>query len=216
MGRTLRPSSRRWLNRQKRDPYVAQAKHQGYRSRAAYKLRELDAKFQLLHPGRSVLDLGAAPGGWTQVAAPATRTGRRGAGRVVAVDRVPFEPVDGAICLELDCLDPDAEAQIRAALDGQGVDIVLSDMAPATIGHPSTDHLRIMHLAETALDLAESLLNLEGVFVCKIFQGIEEKPFADRLRQHFASVRMAKPPSSRRESAEIYAVAIGYRGIDPG
>ena len=216
-GRKMRPSSRRWLERQRRDPYVADAKRQGYRSRAAHKLRELDAKFKLLRPGLSVLDLGAAPGGWSQIAMAAVRgdgrrPGRVVPGRVVAVDRSAFEPLDGATCLELDILEPEAADRIGAALAGDGADIVLSDMAPATIGHASTDHLRIMVLAEAALDLARALLKPGGSFVCKLFQGAEEKPFADALRREFDQVRLAKPPSSRRESAEIYAVALGFRG----
>ena len=207
-----RPSSRRWLERQHRDPYVADAQRKGYRSRAAHKLRELDAKFGFLGPGQAVLDLGAAPGGWSQIAITAVSGDGRRPGRVVAVDRAAFEPLDGATCLEVDLLDTGAAERIGQAFAGDEVDIVLSDMAPATIGHPSTDHLRIMVLAEAARDLASSLLKPGGSFVCKLFQGAEEKPFADALRRNFDRVRLAKPPSSRRESAEIYVVAIGFRG----
>ena len=211
MGHKRRPSSRQWLDRQRRDPYVAQAKQKGYRSRAAYKLRELDEKFRLLRPGQWVVDLGAAPGGWSQIAATGVVGTGRGGGQVVAVDQTAIEPLAGVTCLLLDIRDPDAEQQIADALKGRDADIVLSDMAPATIGHPSTDHLRIMGLAEAALTLAERLLKPGGAFVCKLFQGAEEKSFADGLRRRFDKVRIAKPPSSRRESAEVYAVATGYR-----
>lgn len=213
--RKRRPSSRQWLERQHRDPYVAEARRQGYRSRAAWKLRELDEKFGLLRPGQIVVDLGAAPGGWTQVAVAKTGAaggGGRRAGQVLAVDKAPVEPLEGADILALDILEEGADEAMRAALGDRPADLVLSDMAPATIGHPSTDHLRIMALAEAALDLACGLLKPGGTFVCKLFQGAEEKAFIDALRCCFTKVRLAKPPSSRRESTEIYAVATGFSG----
>ncbi|NBC32496.1 MAG: 23S rRNA methyltransferase [Alphaproteobacteria bacterium] len=213
--RKRRPSSRQWLERQHRDPYVAEARRQGYRSRAAWKLRELDEKFALLRPGQIVVDLGAAPGGWAQVAVAKTGAagpGGRRAGQVLAVDKAPVEPLEGADILALDLLEEAAPGAIRDALGGRPADLVLSDMAPATIGHPATDHLRIMALAEAALDLACGLLKPGGGFVCKLFQGAEEKAYTDSLRRCFAKVRLAKPPSSRRESTEIYAVATGFSG----
>lgn len=213
--RKRRPSSRRWLERQQRDPYVAGAQKQGYRSRAAWKLRELDEKFGLLRPGQIVVDLGAAPGGWAQVAAGKTGAAgkdARRAGQVLAVDKAPLDPLEGVDILRLDILEEGAAAAIRDALAGRPADLVLSDMAPATIGHPSTDHLRIMSLADAAFALACDLLKPGGGFVCKLFQGAEEKAFVDALRRAFERVRMGKPPSSRRESAEIYAVATGFSG----
>lgn len=198
------PSSVRWLSRQLNDPYVRAAQAAGYRSRAAFKLIELDDRFKLLRKGARVLDLGAAPGGWTQVAVQRTGPG------VVAVDILPIEPIAGAAVLTGDLTDPAvAEAAVEAL--GGKADVVLSDMAPNTTGHAATDHLRIMALAEVAMDVAFQVLAPGGAFVCKVFQGGSEREMLDALKRRFVSVRHAKPPASRKESAETYVVAQGFR-----
>ena len=198
------PSSVRWLARQLNDPYVRAAQEAGYRSRAAFKLVQLDDRFRLLRRGARVLDLGAAPGGWTQVA-----VARAGPG-VVAVDLLPIEPITGASVLRGDLADPAVAKAAVAALGGKA-DVVLSDMAPNTTGHAATDHLRIMALAEVAMDVALQVLAPGGAFVCKVFQGGSERAMLDALKRRFASVRHAKPPASRKESAETYVVAQGFR-----
>jgi 23S rRNA (uridine2552-2'-O)-methyltransferase len=205
--RRRKPSSTEWLQRQLNDPYVAAAHREGYRSRAAFKLIELDQRFHLLRPGRRIVDLGCAPGGWTQVAVE--RVGPRG--RVVGVDLAEMAPLAGATLLRADLRDAEVEAAIRAALRG-GADVVLSDMAPAATGHAATDHLRIVALAEAAWALAEELLGPGGSFVAKVFQGGAEGELLARLKQAFAELRHAKPPASRAESAETYVVATGFRG----
>jgi 23S rRNA (uridine2552-2'-O)-methyltransferase len=202
-GRTV--ASQRWLARQLNDPYVAAAQAQGWRSRAAFKLIELDEKFHLLKPGQRVLDLGAAPGGWSQVAV------KRGATHVVGLDLLAMDPVQGATLLVGDFTDPDMPARLEALLGGK-VDLVLSDMAPNTTGHAATDHLRIIALAEMALDFATKVLAPGGAFVAKVFQGGTEKDMQVPMKRMFASVRHAKPPASRKESSELYVVATGYRG----
>lgn len=201
------PQSQRWLERQLNDPYVAAAKAAGYRSRAAFKLVELDEKFHLLKSGGRVVDLGAAPGGWTQVSV--RKVGERG--KVVGLDLLPVDPVPGATILEGDFQDPAAERAVEELLGGQA-DLVLSDMAPNTTGHAATDHLRIMALAELALDFALRVLAPGGGFVAKVFQGGSEKDFLATLKQRFAQVRHAKPPASRKDSAELYVVATGFKG----
>ncbi len=197
-------SSRRWLARQLNDPYVTEARKQGWRSRAAFKLLELDDKFRLLRPGSAIVDLGAAPGGWTQVAV------RKGAAAVVAMDLLPMDPIQGATVLQGDFSEPGADTQLIEAM-GRRADLVLSDMAPNTTGHAATDHLRIMALAEMALDFAIATLNEGGAFVAKVFQGGSEREMLDRMKRHFAVVRHAKPPASRKESSELYVVATGFR-----
>lgn len=199
-------SSARWLERQLNDPYVAAAKREGLRSRAAFKLRELDERFNLLGPGHRVVDLGAAPGGWTQIAAE--RVGPKG--KVVAMDILPMDPAPGAVVLLGDFMAEDAPARLKAALDGPA-DLVLSDMAAPTIGHTATDHLRIMALAETAFAFAAEVLAPGGAFVCKLFQGGAERELLTALKKSFATVRHAKPPASRADSAETYLVAQGFR-----
>jgi 23S rRNA (uridine2552-2'-O)-methyltransferase len=198
-------SSQRWLARQLNDPYVAEAKRQGFRSRAAFKLADLDRRFRLLKKGARVLDLGAAPGGWTQVAVE-----RAGEGRVVAVDVLEMDPVPGAAILTLDVLDSAAPEKIRAALGGKA-DLVLSDMAAPTTGHAATDHIRTVGLAEAALAFAIEVLAPGGAFVCKVFQGGAEASMLATLKSRFAQVRHAKPPASRKESPETYLVAQGFR-----
>jgi 23S rRNA (uridine2552-2'-O)-methyltransferase len=202
--------SSEWLRRQLNDPYVQEAKQRGYRSRAAFKLIEIDDKAHLLKPGQRVLDLGAAPGGWTQVAVERVKS-QSGKGRVVGADIAEMGAIPGATILHLDFLDDRAPALVRAALDGP-VDVVLSDMAPSTTGHPETDHLRIMNLAETALAFAREVLRPGGAFVAKIFQGGSENAMQDELRRAFTTVRRIKPPASRSDSAEFYFVATGFKG----
>lgn len=199
------PASQRWLARQLNDPYVAAARAQGWRSRAAFKLIELDERFHLLHPGQRVLDLGAAPGGWSQVAV------KRGAAVVVGVDLLPIEPLGGATFLQADITDPALPARLTALLGGPA-DLVLSDMAPNTTGHAATDHLRIVALAELALAVAVDMLAPGGAFVAKVFQGGAERAMLAEMKQLFTTVRHAKPPASRKESSELYVVATGFRG----
>ena len=200
-------SSARWLQRQLNDPYVAEAKRLGYRSRAAFKLIELDDRFHFLGRGKRVLDLGAAPGGWTQVALDRVGSG----GRVVAADIQAMDPVAGAEVLEIDAFAEDAPARLRQALGGPA-DLVMSDMAPSTTGHTRTDQLRIAALADAAYALATELLAPGGAFVTKLFQGGAHADLMAALRRDFAAVRHAKPPASRKDSAEIYLVASGFRG----
>jgi 23S rRNA (uridine2552-2'-O)-methyltransferase len=198
------PASRAWLERQLNDPYVVAAQAQGYRSRAAFKLIELADKFKLLRKGARVLDLGAAPGGWTQVAV------QRGAHSVLALDLLPIDPIAGATILQGDFNDPAMPEILTAALGGKA-DLVMSDMAPNTTGHTATDHLRIMGLAELALDFAMEVLAEGGTFVAKLFQGGSEGTMLNTLKRHFASVKHAKPPASRKGSSELYVVATGFR-----
>jgi len=205
-----KPSSTAWLQRQLNDPYVAEAKRLGYRSRAAFKLIELDDRFHFLKRGSRVVDLGAAPGGWTQVAV--ARVGAaEGKGCVVAADILAMEPVPGATVLQLDFLAPEAPAAIKAALGGPA-DIVLSDMAQPTMGHAATDHLRIVALAETAYEFAKEVLAPGGTFIAKVFQGGAEGKLLAALKRDFTNLRHAKPPASRAESAEVYVVAQGFKG----
>jgi 23S rRNA (uridine2552-2'-O)-methyltransferase len=205
-------SSTAWLSRQLNDPYVAEAKRLGYRSRAAFKLIEVDDRFHVLKRGARVVDLGAAPGGWTQVAAK--RIGaEEGRGKLVAADILAMEPVAGAAVLQLDFLDAAAPPRIIAELGGQA-DAVLSDMAAPTTGHAATDHLRIVALAETAYDFAQEVLAPGGAFIAKVFQGGAEGALLAALKRDFATVRHAKPPASRGESAEVYVVALGFKGAN--
>jgi len=201
-GRT--ESSRRWLQRQLNDPYVSAAKREGWRSRAAFKLTELDDRFGLIRSGARVVDLGAAPGGWAQVAM------RRGASQIVALDLLPIDPIPGVTILQGDFTTDSALEQVMQALGGQA-DLVLSDMAPNTTGHGATDHLRIMALAELAADFALRVLAPGGAFVCKVFQGGSERAMLDALKLAFRQVRHAKPPASRKDSSELYVVAQGFR-----
>jgi 23S rRNA (uridine2552-2'-O)-methyltransferase len=193
------------------DPYVEEAKRRGYRSRAAFKLAEIDDKHHLLRTGMSVVDLGAAPGGWSQISAQRVQL-MAGKGRVIAVDVVEMEPISGVTALKLDLTDSESAGRIRDALNGKKADLVLSDMhAPAT-GHKQTDHLRIMGLVEAALDLAEEILAPGGAFLCKVLQGGADKELVARLNRSFAKVRHVKPKASRAESAEMYVLATGFRG----
>jgi 23S rRNA (uridine2552-2'-O)-methyltransferase len=204
-------SSTRWLQRQLNDPFVAAARREGYRSRAAFKLIDLDDRFHFLKPGASVLDLGAAPGSWAQVAVDRVHGGRPGGGRVIAVDVSEMEDLSGAEVLHLDVLDAEAPARLREAAGG-AVDVVMSDMAAPATGHRQTDHLRVVALAEAALDIALQLLAPGGTFVAKVYQGGAERDLLTALKGRFVRVRHAKPEASRKESAEVYVVAQGFRG----
>jgi 23S rRNA (uridine2552-2'-O)-methyltransferase len=201
------PSSRAWLERQIRDPYVARAKREGFRSRAAYKLAEIDDKYRLLKPGARVVDLGAAPGGWSEVAAQ--RVGTKGS--VVALDILDMKPVTGVEFLKLDFLDDAAPGHLKMLLGGKA-DVVLSDMAANTTGHRQTDHLRIMALAEAAAHFAREVLAQGGSFLCKVFQGGTEAALLADLKRDFSTVKHVKPPASRADSAELYLLARGFRG----
>jgi 23S rRNA (uridine2552-2'-O)-methyltransferase len=208
-------SSQRWLERQLNDPYVAASKREGYRSRAAYKLIELDRKYRLLKPGQRIVDLGAAPGGWSQVAAREVRSvdgvgAQRG--QVVAIDIAPMEPLAGVDFMQMDFLAPAAEAWLVGRLGGHKAHGVLSDMAAPTVGHARTDHLRIMGLAEAAAAFACDVLEPGGFFLAKVFQGGSAGTLLDMLKRSFATVRHVKPPASRSDSAELYVLATGLRG----
>jgi 23S rRNA (uridine2552-2'-O)-methyltransferase len=204
-------SSQRWLERQLNDPYVAAAQREGYRSRAAYKLIEIDDKERLLKSGKRVVDLGAAPGGWSQIATERVKA-VEGKGQVVAIDLLDMEPIAGVEFVKLDFMDEAAPTRLKAMLRDGGADIVLSDMAAQGTGHARTDHLRIMGLAEAAADYACEVLTPGGAFVCKVFQGGTERELLDLLKRNFARVKHVKPPASRAESAELYVVALGFRG----
>jgi len=204
-GRTA--SSKRWLERQLNDPYVAASKTKGYRSRAAFKIIELDDKFHFFRKGARVLDLGAAPGGWSQIAAQ--RVGA--AGKVVALDILEMEPIDGVAIFLGDMLAAETPDLLKEALGGTA-DVVLTDMAAPTTGHRQTDHLRTSALLEAALDLAEETLRPGGVFVGKAFQGGAASELLQRLKKSFTSVKHVKPPASRSQSVELYLVASGFRG----
>jgi 23S rRNA (uridine2552-2'-O)-methyltransferase len=205
-------ASTRWLQRQLNDPYVEEAKRQGYRSRAAFKLAEIDDKHRLLKPGSVVIDLGAAPGGWAQVAVARVKSGQ-GKGTVIAADVTEIEPVPGVDVMKLDVSEPDAGAAIHAALGGKSADIVLSDMAASATGHKQTDHVRVVALAEAALDIAEDTLAPGGAFLAKVLQGGADHDLLTRLRQGFAKVAHVKPKASRQDSSEVYVLATGFLGI---
>ncbi|SCZ08023.1 RlmE family RNA methyltransferase [Microvirga guangxiensis] len=203
--RTL--SSQKWLERQLNDPYVARAKREGYRSRAAFKLIEIDEKYNILKPGQRIVDLGAAPGGWSQIAAK--KIGAKG--KVVGIDLLPIDPMPGVEFIQLDFLDESAPSKLIEMLGGQA-DIVMSDMAANTTGHKKTDHLRIIGLAEAAIYFAREILAPGGVFLAKVFQGGTESQLLNDLKRDFAVVRHVKPAASRADSAELYVLATGFRG----
>ncbi len=211
-GRTT--SSKHWLERQLNDPYVAAAKREGYRSRAAYKLDEIADKYGLLKPGDLVVDLGAAPGGWSQIAAKRVQA-TDGRGAVVALDILPFDPIPGVTILQHDFSEPAADVDLLNALAGRRPNAVLSDMAAPATGHRQTDHLRIMGLAEEALAFAVRVLAPGGTFLAKVFQGGSEKSLLDVMKRDFASVRHIKPKASRQELPELYVLATGFRGARP-
>lgn len=208
--RGLKNSSRRWLERHLNDPYVHRAQAEGMRSRAAYKLSEIDDKHHLLAPGMKVIDLGAAPGGWCQVAAERVKSDPARPS-VVGIDYLEMDPVPGAAVLQMDFLDDEAPARLLEVLGGPP-DMVLSDMAAPTTGHRRTDHIRTMHLCETAADFAISVLKPGGHFLAKAFQGGAETALLDQLKRCFKSVHHVKPPASRGESVELYLLAKGFKG----
>lgn len=207
-GRTV--SSQRWLQRQLNDPYVAEARKRGYRSRAAFKLLQLDDQFHFLKPGGRIVDLGAAPGGWTQVAVERVKP-KPGGGVVIGIDITPVEPLTGATVLAKDFYDDDAPHVLQELLGGPA-DVVLSDMAASATGDTQVDHMRIMGLAETAHDFARQVLKPGGTFVAKVLRGGTERTLLDRLKRDFAKVRHVKPEASRADSAEMYVVGTGFRG----
>ncbi len=200
-----------WLQRQLNDPYVAQAKAEGLRSRAAYKLIELNERYNLLRKGMRVVDLGAAPGGWSLVAAPIVGTTADNP-LIVGIDYLDMDPIEGVVLLKKDFNDPDAPDALIAALGGHKPDLVMSDMAAPTTGHRATDHLRIMQLVELAADFAVQVLAPGGAFIAKVFQGGTEHELLHLLKRHFTTTLHAKPPASRKESAESYLVAKGFKG----
>ncbi len=208
--RGRKASSQRWLERQLNDPYVASAKREGRRSRAAFKLIEIDDKARFLKPGQRIVDLGAAPGGWSEVAAERARS-VAGRGQVVAIDILPMEPLAGVTVLEGDLLDEEMQGRLGAILRDGKADVVLSDMAAPTTGHAATDHLRIMMLAEAAAHFAVLVLAPGGTFLCKVFQGGTERELLAVLKRSFETVRHVKPPASRAESAELYVLATGFK-----
>ncbi|MBR1122274.1 RlmE family RNA methyltransferase [Bradyrhizobium lablabi] len=203
-------SSKLWLERQLNDPYVAKAKREGYRSRAAYKLLEIDDKYRLLKPGMAVVDLGAAPGGWSQIAA--RRVGSaEGKGKVIAIDLLEMGEIPGVTFAQLDFLAEDAPARLLEMMDGRA-DVVMSDMAANTTGHRKTDQLRIVGLVEAAALFASEVLNPGGTFLAKVFQSGADAELLAQLKRDFASVRHVKPASSRQDSSERYVLAMGFRG----
>lgn len=206
----LKPSSRRWVERQLNDPYVQRAKAEGMRSRAAYKLIEIDDKHKILRPGDKMIDLGAAPGGWCQVAVE--RCGSTDDNKsIVAIDYLGMDPMPGVHVLEMDFLDDDAPQKLMEAL-GAAPDVVVSDMAANTVGHKQTDHMRTMYLVEVAADFAIKVLKPGGHFLAKTFQGGTEKALLDILNAHFKTVIHIKPPASRKDSVELYLLAKDFKG----
>ena len=199
-------SSTRWLERQLNDPYVKRAKAEGYRSRAAYKLLELDEKFGLLRGVKGVVDLGIAPGGWSQVVRK-----KAPAARVAGIDFLPTDPIDGVAILQMDFMDEEAPERLREALAGDA-DLVLSDMAANTVGHPQTDHLRTMTLVEAGMEFACEVLKPGGAYVAKVLAGGADNNLVAELKRHFTTVKHAKPPASRKDSSEWYVIAQGFKG----
>jgi 23S rRNA (uridine2552-2'-O)-methyltransferase len=213
-GKSRSHSSKLWLERQLNDPYVARAKREGYRSRAVYKLIEIDDKYRFLKPGGRVVDLGAAPGGWSQIAAKragAAEGKDRLRGRVIAIDILDMDPVPGVDFLKLDFLDPSAPDILKQRLGGRA-DVVLSDMAANATGHRKTDHLKIVALVEAAAEFAAEILAPGGAFLAKVIQGGTEGDLLAMLKRDFSTVRHVKPAASRADSAELYMLATGFRG----
>jgi len=200
-------SSTRWLERQLNDPYVKRAKAENYRSRAAYKLLELDERFGLLKGAKAVVDLGIAPGGWSQVVRR-----RVPQAAIVGIDLLPTDPIDGVTILQMDFMAEDAPEKLKNALGGQA-DLVLSDMAANTVGHQQTDHLRTMALVEAGLEFAQEVLRPDGAYVAKVLAGGADNQLVAELKRSFTSVKHAKPPASRKDSSEWYVVAQGYKGL---
>ncbi len=202
-GRTV--SSAKWLQRQLNDPYVQKSKIDGYRSRAAYKIKEIDDKLGFFKPGVTVVDLGSAPGGWAQVAM------ERHVKKIVGIDLLPIDPIPGVVFLEMDFTEEDALDALNHELDGEKVDLVMSDIAPNTVGHKQTDHLRIMALVEMAYDFALNTLKPDGLFIAKVFQGGAQQDLVAQAKKDFKTIRHIKPPSSRQDSSESFFIASGFR-----
>jgi len=200
-------SSTRWLERQLNDPYVKKAKAEGYRSRAAYKLLELDEKYGLLKGVKGVVDLGIAPGGWSQVVRR-----RSPAARVAGIDLLPTDPIDGVVILQMDFMNEEAPEKLREALGLPEADLVMSDMAANTVGHPQTDHLRTMGLVEAGMLFATEVLRPGGAYVAKVLAGGADNHLVAELKRHFTTVKHAKPPASRKDSSEWYVIAQGFKG----
>jgi 23S rRNA (uridine2552-2'-O)-methyltransferase len=200
-------SSTRWLERQLNDPYVKRAKAEGYRSRAAYKLLELDEKYGLLRGVKAVVDLGIAPGGWSQVVRR-----RSPQAAVAGIDLLPTDPIDGVEILQMDFMEEDAPAKLKEALGMAHADLVMSDMAANTVGHPQTDHLRTMALVEAGMLFATEVLKPGGAYVAKVLAGGADNNLVAELKRHFATVKHAKPPASRKDSSEWYVIAQGFKG----
>ena len=205
-----KPSSTRWLERQLNDPYVKRAKAENYRSRAAYKLLELDERFGLLKGAKAVVDLGIAPGGWSQLVRR-----RIPDGKVVGIDLLPTDPIDGVTILQMDFMDEAAPDQLREAL-GSDADLVLSDMAANTVGHQQTDHLRTMALVEAGLQFATEVLKPGGAYVAKVLAGGADNQLVAEMKRHFTTVKHAKPPASRKDSSEWYVIAQGFKSAKEG
>ena len=203
-----KPSSTRWLERQLNDPYVRRAKAENFRSRAAFKLVELDERFGLLKGAKAVVDLGIAPGGWSQVVRRKVPQGR-----VVGIDLLPTDPIDGVIILQMDFMDETAPDRLKEALGGEA-DLVLSDMAANTVGHQQTDHLRTMALVEAGLLFATEVLRPGGAYVAKVLAGGADNQLVAEMKRHFTAVKHAKPPASRKDSSEWYVIAQGFKGRD--
>ena len=204
-------SSTRWLQRQMNDPYVAEAHRLGFRGRAAFKIQQLNNQFHFFKPGKRIVDLGCAPGGWTQVAVKAVRSTPENP-LVVGMDLLPTDPIAGAILIQQDFTDEQAPQILKNLLKGHKVDVVMSDMAANTTGNHSTDHLRIMNLLKLAYAFAVQVLNPEGVFIAKIFQGGTENAFLAQMKRDFKVVKHVKPDASRKDSSEFYVVATGFKG----
>ncbi len=200
----IKESSKQWLNRHINDPYVHKANIEGFRSRAAFKLIEMDDKLHLIKKGMKVVDLGAAPGGWSQVLA------KKKMAHIAAIDILPMEPIEGVDFIEMDFTDNEAPDRLKSIMQGEA-DVVLSDLSPNTTGHKRTDHLRMMGLVEMAWDFAKDVLKPGGSFVTKVFQGGAEGDFLAELKPHFKTVKHVKPPASRAESSEVYLIGIGFR-----
>lgn len=210
-GRTV--SQKIWLERQLNDPYVAEARKLGYRSRAAFKLSEIDDKFRFLKPGGRVVDLGAAPGGWSQVAADRVKA-RDGKGRVIAIDMHGMDPIPGVVIFHKDFYDEDAPQLLIEALGGEKADVVMSDMAAHATGHRQTDHLKIIALAEAGFDFAKDVLKPGGTFLAKVLRGGTEGEMLKMMKRHFETVRHVKPGASRTDSAELFVLAMGFRPVE--
>lgn len=212
-GRTV--SQKIWLERQLNDPYVAEARKLGLRSRAAFKLSEIDDKFRFLKPGGRVVDLGAAPGGWSQVAVQRVKA-TEGKGKVIAIDMHGMDPIPGVVIFHKDFYDEDAPSLLIEALGGEKADVVMSDMAAHATGHRQTDHLKIMALAEAGFEFAKDVLKPSGTFLAKVLRGGTEGEMLKMMKRHFETVRHIKPDASRSDSAELFVLAMGFRPVDAG